>query len=143
MAASPFFTTPINASVTFVNADGTATKDLIPTGLTNTVGGLGGRAFSLSFTNDDSASIIMVVSLFDGTTARVLREISVAANAGAGTVANPPAELFTPANLPAMGTMPALLDGWPLNPNCRIRVNAKTAVPSTRTVTATFSGGNG
>lgn len=144
MAANSFFTTPIMATLSFVNADGTTQKDLIPTlpsPITNTVGPLGGRAFSLSFTNDDVASITMVVNIFDGANTRLFREVIVPASAGIG--ATPPEELFVPAKLPAMNSVAALLDGWPLNPNSRIRINAKTAVPASRTVTAVFSGGNG
>lgn len=136
MAASPFFVAPLTGTQIFQNADGTTAKDVV------TFGGLGGRGFSLSFASDDPTNATtMVVSVFDGTNTRFLREVVVPLNSGVGAVA--PVEFFTAANMPALGTVAALQDGWPFGPNYRIRVNAKAAVAATRTVTVTFSGGNG
>jgi hypothetical protein len=134
MAASPFFVTPFGTSVSFAAADTTVPKALVAFGT------LGGRLYSLSFQNTSGVAQVMQVYRRVGATNFLMGEVNVAI--GAGVAGARVAEFVDPAILPALSTMPALLDGIPFAPNDGIWVSAKSTIAS-GAVTASLVAGNG
>src|SRR6476646_352883 len=79
MAANttPIFVLTINnKGVTFVNADGTATKDIF------VAGSNGSRVGAVSATTTDTSSNLVLLYAYDGATAYRVGEITVAAASG-------------------------------------------------------------
>lgn len=132
MAASPFFLTPAGTSVSFTSADTTVAKNV------STFGTLGGKLFSLSFVSTSSSAQVMQVFRRVSSTNFLMAEISVPANAGIGGAAA--AEWVSPAILPSLSNMPALLDGIPFSPNDGISVAAKTTIASGTVTVSSITG---
>ena len=132
----PANTTPIfpltvqTSAATIVNADGTGEKALV------TAGANGTRVDTVSITSTDSAAVTLAVRVNDGTTSYAVGEIAVPAGAGTNGSALAVKGLslaFLPW-LDASGSL-FLRTGWSL------RVAAKAAITSTKTVTlVAFSG---
>ena len=134
MAASPFFCNPFGTSVSFASGDTTTAK------VVSTFGSLGGRLYSLSFSNTSGVAQIMQVYRRVGSTNFLWAEVHVAI--GAGVAGAAVAVFVSPSILPELANMPALLDGIPIAPNDGIWVSAKTTIAS-GAVTASLVAGNG
>ena len=128
---SPIFPLVVQTSAaTITNADGTAEKTLV------TAGANGSRIDAVSITSTDTAAVMLTVLVHDGTTSYAVGEIAVPAGAGTNGSALAVKGLslaFLPW-LDASGSL-FLRTGWSL------RVAAKAAITSTKTVTlVAFSG---
>ena len=128
---SPIFPLVVQTSAaTIVNADGTGEKALV------TAGANGTRIDVVSITSTDTAAVMLTVLVHDGTTSYAVGEIAVPAGAGTNGSALAVKGLslaFLPW-LDASGSL-FLRTGWSL------RVAAKAAITSTKTVTlVAFSG---
>lgn len=128
---SPIFPLVVQTSAaTIVNADGTAEKALV------TAGANGTRIDAVSITSTDSAAVTLAVRVNDGTTSYAVGEIAVPA--GSGTNGSAPAiQGLSAGSLPWLDASGSLFlkAGWSL------RVAAKAAITSTKTVTlVAFSG---
>ena len=128
---SPIFPLVVQTSAaTITNADGTGEKTLV------TAGANGTRIDVVSITSTDTAAVMLTVLVHDGTTSYAVGEIAVPAGAGTNGSALAVKGLslaFLPW-LDASGSL-FLKAGWSL------RVAAKAAITSTKTVTlVAFSG---
>jgi hypothetical protein len=132
MASSPFFTTPFGTSVSFAAADTTVAKVI------QAFPALGGRLFSLSFTNSSGAAQTMQVFRRVAATNFLLCEVSVPI--GAGISGASPIEAVTPQYFPALNTMPALLDGIPFGASQEIWCAAKSTIASGAVTVSKVSG---
>ena len=128
---APIFPLVVQTSAaTITNADGTGEKTLV------TAGANGTRIDVVSITSTDTAAVMLTVLVHDGTTSYAVGEIAVPAGAGTNGSALAVKGLslaFLPW-LDASGSL-FLKAGWSL------RVAAKAAITSTKTVTlVAFSG---
>ena len=128
---SPIFPLVVQTSAaTIVNADGTGEKTLV------TAGANGTRIDVVSITSTDTAAVMLTVLVHDGTTSYAVGEIAVPA--GSGTNGSTPAiKGLSAESLPWLDASGSLFlkAGWSL------RVAAKAAITSTKTVTlVAFSG---
>ena len=128
---APIFSLVVQTSAaTITNADGTGEKTLV------TAGANGTRIDVVSITSTDTAAVMLKVLVHDGTTSYAVGEIAVPAGAGTNGSALAVKGLslaFLPW-LDASGSL-FLRTGWSL------RVAAKAAITSTKTVTlVAFSG---
>ena len=134
MASSPFFVTPFGTSVSFAAADTTVAKVIA------TFGALGGRLYSLSFTNTSGVAQVMQVYRRVGATNFLMGEVNVPIGAGVAGAAAP--DFVNPVIFPVLNIMPALLDGFPFSPNDAIWVSAKSTIASGQ-VNASLVAGEG
>lgn len=134
MAANtaPIFVAAINnKGVTFVNADGTTTKDLFVAGAN------GSRVASIAATTTDTSANIVHLYAYDGTTAYLVGEVTVAAASGTdGATAA--------VNLLALSMCPwlnsdgsiTLPSGW------KLQASVAAAVTAAKTLTLVALGGD-
>jgi hypothetical protein len=132
MAGTPYFTTPFGTSVSFGSGDTTVAKVI------QAFPALGGRLFSLSFTNSSGVAQTMQVFRRVASTNFLLCEVSVPIGAGISGAA--PTEAVTPQYFPALSTMPALLDGIPFGASQEIWCAAKSTIASGAVTVSKVSG---
>lgn len=134
MAANtaPIFVLSLNnKGVTFVNADGTSTKDVFVAGAN------GSRVASIAATTTDTSNNIVHLYAFDGTTAYLVGEVTVPLASGTdGTTAA--------VNLLSLSMCPwlnsdgsiTLPSGW------KLQASVTTAVTAAKTLTLVALGGD-
>jgi len=122
---SPIFVLTINdKGVTFVNADGTTTKDIFVAGAN------GSRLASISATTTDTSANLVILYAYDGSTAYRIGEVSVAAASGTdgSTAAVNLLSLSMNPWLNSDGSL-TLPTGW------KIQASVSTSVTSAKTLT--------
>ena len=133
MAANiaPIFPFVIQTSaITLVNADETTEKTLV------TAGTEGTRVDTIAITSTDSASVVLTVKVYDGTTSYAVGEITVPAGSGTNGVA-PAIKGLSAAFIPWLDASGSLFlkAGWSL------RIAAKADITLDKIVTlVAFSG---
>ena len=129
----PVFANALTSNCTEIdNAAGTALQTLF------TAGADGLAVMKLTATTTDTAAVIVVLSVNDGTTENVIGEVTVPA--GSGTDGSTPAKnLLDATALPGV----FLADGsLPLGGNAILKANAKSAVTAATTLNITGFGGS-
>lgn len=121
------------AAVIFVNADGTAAKDLISAGADDS------RITSLVAASDDTSAVNVQILLHDGTNARLLGTTRVATLSGTDGAA-PSVDLINSTSIPGL---PVDANGkryLPLPAGSKIQVAPLAAITAAKTLSVTALG---
>lgn len=132
MAAIPFYTTPDGSGASFGNADAMTAK------VVHAFPALGGRLFSMSFTNDTGVVQTALVFRRRSAVNTLIREVTIPI--GAGILGAPVAELLDPTRMPALANVAALQDGVPWGASHEIWCAMKTTIATGTVVTQVIVG---
>lgn len=126
-----FIATPNLAEVTFVNADGTAAKDLVSAGTD------GSKVLAVACTSDDTSNVVLELYIHDGSTAYLVGTGEVPTLSGTDGSA-PAVDLVNAVDLPWLDA-----DGqFVLPTGYKLQVAPKTTVTSGKTVTVVCFAGD-